>query len=311
MKITPDFLQQQWENIAYKDGAYIKLDTPHNLEWYIGYQSISQPTLLIICDNEVTGIESSKSMLVQKRKREIDNRWAITLELLRNEQQDVFCILCCDVIEYSRTAINEEDALKLVINRYRQWSQLLEAQKKGFMSENSQKGLIGELLFLEKRILKSDSELNAVQGWVGADGADQDFMYSDGWYEIKSIGASAITVKISSLEQLNCSDCGELVIFRLDKVSQERLNAFSLNDIINKIYEMLPGEALTLFRSKLMAYGYIDLIEYSENKYICSAIQRYSVNETFPRLTVETVPFQIASLQYDLDIPTLENWKVE
>lgn len=309
MKITPEILQRQWNSIDYKDGGFLQIDTQHPLEWHIGYQSISQPTLLLVCDSEVQAIESSKSMAVSRRRRESDNRWTLTFELLRNEQQGVFAILCCDVIEHSRPSANEQEALKLVISRYKQWSRLLETQRSGLMDEHTRKGLLGELLFLEQRLTVSDSSLTAIQGWSGADSADQDFMYPDGWFEVKSLGASATSVTISSLEQLDCEDEGELVIMRIDKVAPERAGAFSLNDVVRRISDSLDGDSLSMFRSKLMAYGYLDLQEYSEQKYHCSAKQLYKVDDTFPRLTAKLVPPQVASLHYELDLPALVNWQ--
>lgn len=309
MKTTPEFLQQQWNSIGYRDGGFLQIDTQHPLEWHIGYQSTSQPTLLLVCDSEVQTIDSSKSMAVNRRRRELDNRWTLTFELLRNEQHGVFSIFCCDVIEHSRPAINEQEALNLVISRYKQWCRLLETQNSGLMDEKTRKGLLGELLFLEQRLAVADSALATVQGWSGADRADQDFMYPDGWFEVKSIGASATSVTISSLEQLDCQDEGELVLMRIDKVAPERAGAFSLNDIVRRICDTLAGEALNLFRTKLMAYGYLDLHEYSEQKYYCSAIQRYNVDDTFPRLTAKIVPAQLVSLHYELDLPALECWQ--
>lgn len=313
MRITPELLEQQWNSITYTSGGFLQIDTQHPLEWHIGYQSISQRTLLLVSDTEIGVIESSKSMIVSRRRRESDNRWTLSFELLRNEQQSVFSILCCDIIENSRPSANETEALKLVISRYRQWSKLLETQRSGLMDEYSRKGLLGELLFLEERINSTSSALAAVQGWSGADKADQDFMYPDGWFEIKSIGASAISATISSLEQLACKDIGELVIKRIDKVAPERTGAISLNDVVRRISATLAGNAaaLDLFRTKLNEYGYIDLQEYSEQKYFCSGTQRFQVDESFPRLTVANVPTQVASAHYELDLPALANWERE
>ncbi|RJQ39091.1 MAG: PD-(D/E)XK motif protein [Nitrospiraceae bacterium] len=310
MKITPEILERQWNSIKYTSGGFLQIDTQHPLEWHIGYQSISQRTLLLVSDTEIGAIESSKSMIVSRRRRESDNRWTLSFELLRNEQQGVFAILCCDIIEHSRPAVNEAEALKLVIDRYKQWSRLLETQRSGLMDENSRKGLLGELLFLQERIEKGDSALTAVQGWVGADGADQDFVYEDGWHEIKSIGASATSVSISSLEQLDCADEGELVIMRIDKAAPDKSGALSLNDAVRQISSKLIGasDALDLFRSKLSAYGYIDLQEYSQQKYSCSGSQRYDVNDTFPKLTRQNVPAQIESLHYELSLPSMTDW---
>jgi hypothetical protein len=310
MKITPEILQRQWNSIKYTSGGFLQIDTQHPLEWHIGYQSISQRTLLLVSDTEIGAIESSKSMIVSRRRRESDNRWTLSFELLRNEQQGVFAILCCDVIEHSRPAANETEALKLVIDRYKQWSRLLETQRSGLMDENSRKGLLGELLFLQERIEKGDPVLTAVQGWVGADGADQDFVYEDGWHEVKSVGASAASVTISSLEQLDSADEGELVIMRIDKAAPDKAGALSLNYAVRQISCKLTdaSDALDLFRSKLSTYGYIDLQEYSEQKYSFSGSQRYGVNDTFPRLTRQNVPTQIESLHYELSLPSLTDW---
>lgn len=313
MKVTPEILERQWGSIKYTDGGFLQIDTQHPLEWHIGYQSIRQRTLLLVSDAEISAIESSKSMAVSRRRRETDNRWTLTFELLRNEQQGVFAILCCDIIEHSRSATDEADALKLVITRYKQWSKLLETQRSGLMDEQSRKGLLGELLFLEGRITNTDSVMAAVQGWSGADGADQDFIYPDGWFEIKSIGLSAASVTISSLEQLDCDDAGELVIYRIDKSPPDKAGAVSLNDIVRRMSASLIGnaEALDLFRTKLSQYGYIDLQEYSEQKYHCSGTQRYCVDDTFPKLTSDNVPAQVVSLHYELDLPSLAGWMKE
>lgn len=310
MRTTPEILQKQWNSISYKDGGFLQIDTQHPLEWHIGYQSISQKTLLLICTADIGAIESSKSMLVTRRKRETDNRWTLSFELLRNEQEDVFAIFCSDIIEHSRTAPEEKDALALVISRYKQWSRLLESQSNGVMNESRRKGLLGELLFLQRQMNQSRSVWEVIRGWIGADGADQDFIYEDGWHEVKSVGASAASVTISSLEQLNCTGEGELVVMRVDKAAHDKSGAVSLNDVVHQISSTLAyaSDALDLFRSKLSAYGYIDLQEYSEQKYYCSGTQRYDVNDTFPRITRQNIPQQIESLHYELSLPALADW---
>lgn len=313
MKIEPEVLKKQWDSISYKDGGFLQIDIDHPLEWHIGYQSVSQKTLLLISDTEIGTVESSKSMDVRRGHREADNRWTLAFELLRNEQQDVFLILCCDIIEHSQKSKSSNDALSLVISRYKQWSRLLELQKSALMDEHKQKGLIGELIFLNKQIDVNTSSLMAVQGWVGADGADQDFVYADCWYEIKSTGLSSSIVTISSLEQLDCKDDGELVIMRIDKAAPEKADAFSLNDIVRQICNKLAADdgALDLFQAKLSAYGYMDLNEYSEPKYHCSRSQHYTVDGSFPKLTRKTIPEQIVSLHYELDLIALADWQKE
>ncbi|HAG10722.1 MAG TPA: PD-(D/E)XK motif protein [Desulfotomaculum sp.] len=311
MKVTAELLKKQWDSISYHSGGFLRIDTEHPLEWYIGYQSINQKSLLVISDADIGIVDSSKSMVVKRGRRETDNRWTLTFDLLRNEQQGVFMNFCSDIIEYSRTAANSEDALDLVTKRYKQWSRLLEYQRKGLLDENSQKGLIGELIYLRKQLARGMNVLVAIQGWSGPDGGDQDFIYSDGWHEIKAVGVSAATVVISSLEQLDNSNDGELLIMRIDRCAPEKSGAFSLNNMVRTVFELLNDDpdAVGLFEIKLNRYGYIDLPEYAEQRYFYTGSQAYRVDSTFPKLTRNNVPVQAVSAQYSLSIAGLKDWE--
>ena len=312
MKTSPELLQKRWDSIKYKDGGFLQIDTQHPLEWHIGFQSINQKTLLLVCHTEIDTVDSSKSMSVYRRKRESDNRWTLSFELLRSEQESVFSIFCSDIIEYSRTSFNEKEALALVIKRYKQWIRLLENQKNSLMDDARRKGLLGELLFLYEKLKECKDAMSILQSWVGVEGADQDFIFPDTWYEIKSIGVSTSSVKISSLEQLDSDPEGELVIMRIDKTAPEKSGAISLNDVVLQIKDFLLKEtkALELFQAKLDTCGYIDLQEYSVQKYYFSGSHRYKVNESFPKISKNNVPIQVISLHYELDIPSIENWLV-
>jgi hypothetical protein len=311
MKITAELLQNQWDSINYYSGGFLRIDTEHPLEWYIGYLSTNQKALLLISDADIGAVDSSKSMAVKRGRRETDSRWTLTFELLRDEQQGVFMNLCSDIIEYSRTAANSKDALDLVIKRYKQWNRLLEYQRKGLLDESARKGLIGELIFLQKQITGGMNVLAAIQGWSGPDGGDQDFVYLDGWHEVKTIGVSATIVGISSLEQLDSFDDGELIIMRVDKCAPDKSRAFSLNDIVRTVYDLLKDDpdAVPLFETKLSRYGYIDLPEYAEQQYFFSGSQTYRVDSTFPKLTRNNVPVQAVSAQYSLSVAGLKDWE--
>jgi hypothetical protein len=97
---------------------------------------------------------------------------------------------------------------------------------------------------------------------------------------------------------------------RIDKTAPDGAGAISLNEVVHRISNRLSAhaDALDLFRSKLAAYGYMDLQEYSIQKYQHSSIQRYRVDGSFPRLVAQSVPAQIVSLHYELSLPALAGW---
>lgn len=312
MKISAELLHKKWDAIDYYDGGYTQVESDAIIEWYVGYQEIDQKTVLAITCKEPDLFPSSKSVSVAKGKR-ADGRWALSFTLMRPEQESVFEALCADIITYSQPADNELDAIRLVAKRYKQWNMLLEHQHKSLMDESRRKGLLGELLFLMEQLDGGRSALNAVQGWTGPDGGDQDFCYADGWFEIKSIGLSADSVGISSLEQLNNPHSGELIVMRIDKCAPERTDAITLPETVDSVLsKIMPDvDAVSLFENKLLKYGYMDLPEYREQKYFFSGKQRYMVDREFPKLTASNVAVQITSAQYFISIAGIDAWKQE
>lgn len=68
-------------------------------------------------------------------------------------------------------------------------------------------------------------------------------------------------------------------------------------------------DASVLLEIKLSKHGYIDLPDYSEQKYSYSGCQVYCVESSFPRPIRNCLPVQIAAAQYSLSILGLRDWE--
>lgn len=302
-------LRRKWDEINYYNGGSIQLTLNHPLEWHVGYFTETKKAIIIVSDDPVQNIESSKSIDAACKPRQ-DGRYAISFCLLTQEQEDVFITMCGDMIRYSSTETHPHQALKKVLQRYKQWCQLLEHQKSVLMGSSAQKGLIGELLYLKENLEKVAKASDVLAGWVGPNGADQDFVYSNGWHEIKTTGLSSSEVAISSIEQLDSDDHGELVVMRVDKCAPAKPGAFSLFSLVHQIAFMLNGETepLESFVCKLNCVGYIDLPIYDEQKYLFSSQQCYTVSNGFPRLRRGVLPAAILNGSYTLSLPSIQPW---
>jgi len=310
--LTSESLLARWNGLSTMVGGYTRVDPVHPLELYLGYEAISQKSLLLISNLEPSPLPSSKSILVGVGKRN-DGKWALTFRLIRNEQEEVFIQLCCDLIEASRLQCNNANGVEFVLDRYRRWHKLMEHQGSGLLSEAAQKGLLGEILFLQRILASGMPALDAVSGWIGPEGADRDFVFPDGWHEIKAEGASAMTVVISSLQQLDASPPGELVVFFVDRTAPGERHSFSLNDKINEVQATLQSvpTARDLFDSKLLGHGYVALREYDAQRYRLDGTRRYSVDARFPCLMKTNVPPQVAAATYEISLIALEDWRTE
>lgn len=301
-------LKNKWNSINYHTGGSLQLSVKHPLDWYVRYATPEQKSVVIVSDCPLDNLASSKSIEAACNQRK-DGKYAISFTLLDRHQEDVFITMSCDIIEFSCVA-KPNMALAKVLRRYAAWLKLLDHKHSALLGINAQKGLIGELLFLKEQIELGTQPTNAVLGWVGPDGADQDFVYNDGWHEIKSTGVSSTSVSISSVEQLDCDNNGELVVYRIDKCAPAQAGAFTLYGLIHSMFNILSKEvgALDEFVLKLGSAGYIDMTDYDKQNFVFFSKQAYRVDNSFPRLRRNEVPTEVISAEYQLSIPSIASW---
>lgn len=308
---TEEKLRALWNNIDYRKGGSLQLDEPSPLEWHVAYVTESQKAIVIISKEIPRGLESSKSIEIRIAKR-LDGRYSSSLLLIKKNQEQVFITMCANLIDCTNQVPSEKEALNKLVFRFHQWQRLMAHKKSALMPAETRKGLIGELIYLTEVISSGMIVNEAINGWSGPDGADQDFIYHGVWHEIKTIGVSGTEINISSVEQLGDIDStGELVIERLDLCAPETESCFSLNDAVLNTIELLKHDdnALELFIAKLNNVGYIELPEYDLDKYKYSGEECYKVNEDFPRITRENLRSEIDNCKYRIAIGGLSRWK--
>ena len=305
--ISSKELFEKWNGMSVFGGGYTRIDSTHPVEIYIGYEDLNQKTLLILSGINYENIPSSKSIIAKNFQRPKGD-WAQSFKLIRKDNEDVFIRLCWDIIESSRN--HNDETMKFIIDRYIKWHKLMEHLRPDLMDISRQKGLIGELIFLEECLKKYSANL-ALSGWIGPEGADQDFIYNNNWVEVKAVSIASENISISSLEQLDADLPGNISVFFLDKTSPEDANGFSLTQKVNDIRDIFSSEveAKEIFENKLYAYGYKDKREYEEQKYRLGGRKNYIVSQNFPRLIRSSMPSQIVEAKYCISLSGIEEFR--
>ena len=309
MSSKEDELREKWNTINYYSGGALKLSVKHPLEWYVRYATSEHKSVVIVSRRAIHKIESSKCIDASCNQRK-DGKYAISFTLMDRKQEDVFITMTGDIIEYSNVE-TEDIALLRVMRRYNAWLKLLDHKSNAILGNNTQKGLIGELLFLQEKIKDNMSPSKALAGWSGPEGADQDFVYADCWYEIKVTGVSSISVSISSVEQLDRNDDGKLVIYRIDKCAPDQADSFTLYGLVHNIIDLIIqcGENSDELMLKLGSAGYIDMREYDKQYFCLSSKKIYIVNNSFPRIRRRDIPDEIINMEYQINIPSIKHWE--
>ena len=296
-------LRGQWENTLRLERGYTFVDTAP-LECHIGYDAGLRRTLLISSRHEVKLPPSSKTVEINQRRRK-DGRFNLTLSLLSENETAVFVEMCRDLLAAAEDARDESEALKKFWQRYKHWQNLFAAAKNDLLSEERQRGLIGELLFLRGQIEAGRPLKEAVAGWTGALKEHQDFSYGEMWYEIKTVMEQAEKVRIPSLEQLSLERVGELVIYRLAKTSGA---GFTLNSLVKELAGLLNQNPSSAQRFDVLLFqaGYVEREEYDEPSYRLAETMSFTVDENFPRLTKNNLPPAIVEVSYSLNLRGLK-----
>ncbi len=307
MTMTIKELENRWNTIDPYSGGYLLISGDHPLFFHIGYHSSGQKSFVVLNTGSIDGLKSSKAITVECV--ESDQQFILRFVLNYPSLDEIFIKLCWDLMESSK--INK-NPVEQICNQYSKWMRLLQKASNDILSASQQKGLIGELLYLQE-LLNEIEPADAIAAWVGPEGSDQDFIFIQSWSEIKTISISATNVQISSLQQLDCKYIGYLIIYFMDKTTSRGLQTISLPKLITQIESKLSEVRLReIFQCKLTQYGYLsrDKEKYLSVNYRLAECRKYKVAENFPKLVRENILDAVVNAKYCLDLLMLDEWKI-
>lgn len=298
-------VEEIWRKIGSRDG-FLSLPIPHPLSFQLGRSHHGKRCFAVVGFRQRVKVESSRAISV-RCDHEGQEKWVVTFSLEDDSLSEVFVKFCWDLIECSRESNNPEAEL---LFQYKKWRRMFASLVGEGMSDQVQKGLLGELLYL-RELIERIGQQRAVAAWQGPDGCDQDFVFETGWSEIKTVKTSATDVSISSLQQLERQDIGWLIVYFADKDNSDAVTSVSVKDVAMKIADLISDDMVhDLFECKLARAGYVGG-DISYNKYHVEKRKVFGVNGRFPRICPENVPAAVSMAQYALSLPAIQQFEVE
>lgn len=244
-------------------------------------------------------------------------RQSLALRLLDSSLRDLFERLCLDIVASTDPAASEPEAVHTALSRTWRWHHLLRGGGAGLLSSEEQKGLIGELLVLERYLLALTSPALAIAAWRGPLGEPVDFLIGRTAIESKARGTSdASMVHISSEFQLANSEGNALFLHLtvLDSADADDDAAFTVADVAVRVRNRLGGgdkPTVERFNALLAAAGLRFEDDYSHARWQGGERAIYRVRETFPRLTSDTIPAGVSNVAYLLSLAVCGPFLVE
>lgn len=263
-----------------------------------------------------------KNKLPKLRGLEVENRTPVSdglallvIRLVDSDQREIFHILCRDIVSSTHQAMTEEDAVERFLARTWRWHKLLRGGHDGRLSDEEQKGLIGELNVLKRVLLSSVGSSSGVKSWTGPLGAPKDFELGRICIEAKARrGAATPFVMISSEHQLDTDgvDGLYLCVTEVTEGAEEDDEAVTISDVAKEISDELDAVdpfSLELFEERLSASGFRWVDDYSDKRWLVGPMHIFDVRDEFPRITSSTIHGGVNGVRYSVSLPECEPFR--
>jgi len=284
---------------------HIRIDETHPLDFYAEFEKPDRPGLVLICSSKPPATDSLRAVAIEQGIR-ADGKWWLRLSLSAPELRAVFSALCKDIIAFTRSGTDAKAAPNAVLKRLSRWKELLD-EDRGCLSVATLRGLLAELLILERSIVPASDGLEAVLAWTGPSGTAQDFTFTDGSrLEVKAVGRDAKSVTINRLDQLDDGgDHLDLSVVRFLDVGLNALGAETVGRVVARLRSRLDDQpnALAEFENKLTLAGWFEDSKHERVIVRFLSNEVYAVNEKFPRLIRSNVPDGVEGAVYSIRLP--------
>lgn len=287
------------------------LDAEHPLKLYIGREMTGEYLFLLVDPEQPPKFKGLRSVHIKTFERD-DGQWHLLLSLEQPELAGVFALLCEDLVESSRHLARGSSGVSLLSRRLVNWRLLLEEGGSGLLTTEVVRGLIGELLFLDKYFLDLLGPVSAVKTWGGPFGAAQDFQRADEAWEIKTVHPNSTFVQIASESQLDTKlRTINLVVVPLAEVSDGF--GYSLNELVVRLKARMGdlSEAQEAFDDRLVALGYMNRSEYDSPRFKAGKARTFQVHGEFPRIEAKDLIMGVTEVRYKVQLDACAPFEIE
>jgi hypothetical protein len=244
-------------------------------------------------------------------------RRVLVFKLHDSSQRDLFHSLCLDILSSASQAESEREMVRTALARTWRWHHLLRGGGDDRLSPEEQKGLIGELILIERHLLRVLSAGDAVAAWSGPLDAPKDFAIGQICIEVKARrGGAAPFVKISSENQLDETGLAALFLFviDLDRAPADSGDGQTIREIafrVRQTIELADVGAVESFEHLLTAAGFRWTDDYSDARWLEGSVRVYRIGPGFPRLAASRMPAGVSEVRYRIALTECEPFSVK
>lgn len=244
---------------------------------------------------------------------ETDNDFELNIYLLDSDLKDIFSLFIQNILEDIIDSVTESEAITKTLNVISKWKKLFDKINFNGLSLEQQKGLIGELLFINYLLDNQKSTSFVLNGWTGPDFEDKDFDFGTTGIEVKLTSSKYPKLKITNERQLDPQNFNELflILYTAEDVKE---NGFTLNSLLEQTKQKISPnlDELKFFEERLLLLGYLeDDKEYYNKMYSLKKVFTFVVTSDFPKIVTSQLPSGVYNTSYFIELSAVEGFSID
>ena len=288
--------------------------------WGLYWALDRQHHCLLILQHQAKPLSSRRlpklrGLRVETQPAEAQPGERLIIRLTDREQREVFYRFCTDIVDATRLSTTDEEAVERFLLRTWRWHRLLRVGVDGRLSQDEQKGLIGELCVLEHQLVPTIGPADAVRAWSGPLGAPKDFQVGRIGIEAKTFSPHSPVVRVSSAEQLDTSGTAHLFLYVVEVSSALGDSAsVTVRDVASRVYNLIASSdmaAAIQFEECLIATGFEWKHDYSDNPFSIGHPFVFEVLPEFPRIAPSMFRPGVERVRYSVVLSHCEGFRVD
>ena len=308
-----------WENQKPTGDIIIKTridDVPH-LNCFAATNHITGQHLFIMSVSKNVVIPELKNyrfkgVEIYSLPNETGSTFEFYIYLLDNDLKDIFSLFIQNILEDIIKSITENEALTITLNVISKWKKLFDKINFSGLTIEQQKGLVGELLFINYLLKNNKTAASILNAWTGPDFEDKDFVFGSVGVEIKLTASKHPKITITSERQLDTENLGKLflILYTTEEVKE---SGFSLNSLVEQTRQNISiNEECIFFNERLLLLGYReDDIEHYNKMYFLKKTFSFKVSNDFPKIVKSQLPLGIYNTSYSIELSAVEKFILE
>jgi len=236
----------------------------------------------------------------------------IRLYLAKPEYKSIFTTVCADIINSLIGIEKSGDRTVKLSACLDKWSSFFQKYGLEGLSKEAQRGLFGEIFWIQRLISSGMDKFRAIESWYGCRGGYHDFEFNKIVVEVKTtISKEPRRIRINNERQLDDRGFDGLFLYVLT-LHPVLSGGMTLPELIGTVRSSLSGDisAEASFEQSLRDAGYIDVHEpLYDGRYIVKVEEIFRVNKGFPRII--DLPSGTGDISYSLMISACSEFLVD